>query len=87
MSNARHPRVPALLALSASEHPVFQLGGGVSADDTARKNLMIDYIEDKVAADATDAVNFVANGISSPDATLTTASPVANLLLKSPLHL
>ena len=28
VNNARHPRVPALLALSASEHPVSTLGGG-----------------------------------------------------------
>ena len=43
---------------------------------------MIDYVEDKVAADATHAVNVVANGISSPDATLTTASLVAKFAPK-----
>ena len=39
---------------------------------------MIDYVEDKVTADATYAVNFVANGISSPDAIHPIASLVAN---------
>ena len=29
VNNARHPRVPALLALSASEHPVSMLGGKI----------------------------------------------------------
>uniref|UniRef100_A0AAV1U9I1 Integrase catalytic domain-containing protein n=1 Tax=Peronospora matthiolae TaxID=2874970 RepID=A0AAV1U9I1_9STRA len=37
VSTARHPRVPALLALSDSPHTVSTLGGGVSADDTTRK--------------------------------------------------
>ena len=45
-------------------------------------NSIIDPVEDKVAADATHAVNFVANGISSPDAMLTTASSVANFAPK-----
>ena len=40
--NARRPRVPALLALTASAHPVSKLGGGVSANGIAPKNLMID---------------------------------------------
>ena len=48
---------------------------------------MIDYVEDKVAADATHAVNVVAKGISSPDATLTTPLPSLILPIKSPLHL
>ena len=51
--NARHPRVPALLALSASEPPVSKLGGGKSTDGIAPNILMIDYDEHKVAAEAT----------------------------------
>ena len=82
VNNARHPRVPALLALSASAHPVSQLGGGVSPDDTTRNILKIGNVEDKVAADATHTVNFVANGISSPDAMHPIASPVANFAPK-----
>ena len=82
VNNARHPRVRALLSLLASEHPVYKLGGGVSADGIAPKKIMIDYVEDKVATDATYAVSFVANGVSSPDAMHPIASPVANFALK-----
>ncbi|CAI5704890.1 unnamed protein product [Peronospora effusa] len=63
VNNARHPRVPALLALSASEHPVSKLGGGVSTDGIAPKLLLSDYDAHKVAADAPTTGNFVANGI------------------------
>lgn len=59
----------------------------VSTDGIGPSNLIIDYVEDKVAADATYAVNRVANGISIPDATQPFASPVANLLLSSLLRL
>ena len=43
---------------------------------------MIDYVEDKVTADATYAVNFVANDISSLDEMHPIASPVANFAPK-----
>ena len=79
MNNARHPCVTALLALSASEHPVCKLGGGVPADSITPKNLMIDYVKDQVAADAAYAVKFVDNGISSPVAMYPIASPVSNV--------
>ena len=78
----RHTRVPALLALLASEHPVSKLGGEVSADGTAPKNLMIRYVEDAVAADATYAANCMANGISRSGAMQSIASPVANFAPK-----
>ena len=77
-----HPRVPALLALSASEHPVSKLGGGKSIDGIAPDILMIDYDEHKVAADAINAGKFVTNGISTPDAMHPIASPVANFAPK-----
>ena len=48
---------------------------------------MIDYVEDKVAADATYAVNFVANDMSSPDAMHPMASLVATFAPKIPFHL
>ncbi|CAI5720524.1 unnamed protein product [Peronospora farinosa] len=89
VNNARHPRVPALLALSASEHPVSKLGGGVSTDGIAPKLLMIDYDAHKVAADAPNTGNFVDNGKSTPDAMLSIASSVANFAPKentSPVH-
>ena len=82
VNNARHPRVPALLAFSSSEHPVSKLGGGVPTDGIAPKLLMIDNDEDKVAADAPTPGNFVANGISTPDAMHSIASPVANFAPK-----
>ncbi|CAI5711437.1 unnamed protein product [Peronospora effusa] len=82
VSNARHPRVPALLAPSASEPYVSKLGGGVYTDRIAPKLLMIDFDEDKVAADAPTTGNFVANGISTPDAMLFIASHVANIAPK-----
>ena len=87
VNNARHPRVPALLTISASEHPVSKLGENLSADGITPTILMIDYVEDKVAAYATYAVKFVDNGISSPDAIHSIASPSLILALKSPLHL
>ena len=65
VNNARHPRVLTLLALSASEHPVSKLGGRVSADGITPNKLMIDYVEEEVAADTNYAVNYVANEISS----------------------
>ena len=43
---------------------------------------MIDYDAHKVAADAPNTGNFVDNGISSPDAMLSIASPVANFAPK-----
>ncbi|CAI5705687.1 unnamed protein product [Peronospora effusa] len=58
VNNARHPRVPALLALSASKHPVSMLGGGVSTDGIAPKLLLSDYDAHKVAADAPNTGNF-----------------------------
>ncbi|CAI5703327.1 unnamed protein product [Peronospora effusa] len=82
VNNARHPRVPALLALSASEHPVSKLGGGVSTDGIAPKLLLSDYDAHKVAADAPTTGNFVATGISTPDAMLSIASSVANFAPK-----
>ena len=82
VNNARHPRVPALLALSAPQHPVSHLGGGVSTDNIAQNHLMIDYVKDKVAADATSAVTFVAKGISSTDMMHTITAPVANFAPK-----
>ena len=47
-----------------------------------RKKLIIHYVKDKVAADATYAVYFVAKGISSPDAMHPIASTVANFAPK-----
>ncbi|CAH0481905.1 unnamed protein product [Peronospora belbahrii] len=67
VSTARPPRVSAHLAFKDSPHTSSTLGGGVSADGIAPEHLMIDYVVDKVAHDASHAVNFVANGISSPD--------------------
>ena len=66
LNDARLPPVPALLALSAPQHPVSQLGGVVSTDGIAQNYLMLDYVRDEVAADTTSAVTFVTNGISSP---------------------
>ncbi|CAH0478110.1 unnamed protein product [Peronospora belbahrii] len=67
VSTARHPRVSAHLAFKDSPHTSSTLGGGVSADGIAPEHLMINYVVDKVAHDASHAVNFVANGVSSPD--------------------
>ena len=82
MNNARHTRVPALLALSASEHPVSKIGGGVSADDFTLKILITYYVEETVVADSAYAVNFLANGIPSLDGMHLIASPVANFAPK-----
>ncbi|CAH0479814.1 unnamed protein product [Peronospora belbahrii] len=49
-------------------HTVSTLGGGAFADSIAPDNLMIVYVDDKYATDASHAANFVTNGISSPDA-------------------
>ena len=78
VTNARHPRVPALLALSASKHPVSKLGGRKSTDGIAPEILMIDNDKHKVAAEATNAGNFVVNGNSNSDTMHHIAYPVAN---------
>ncbi|CAH0490574.1 unnamed protein product [Peronospora farinosa] len=85
VNNASHPRISALLALLASEHPSSKLGGVVSTDGIAPKLLMIDKDENKVAADATPVGNFVANGISTPDAMHSIASSFANFAPKEDL--
>ena len=82
VNNARQPCVPALLDLSAPKPHVSQIGRGISSDDIAQNHLMIDYVKDKVASDATYAVTFVTNGKLSRDAMHTITAPVANFAPK-----